>query len=82
MVDLTETSILCANGDCHRQSTVNEIEKLKAYILYLEQNPKPRMMFIDYPTILVKTPNGCRTVRQNDFNSIQWALTQNIKDLK
>ena len=79
---IDETEILCAYGECHKISKVNEIEKLKAYVLYLEEQPK-KTIFIDYPTILVKTPNdGTRLIRQDDFNSIQWALTQNIKDLK
>ena len=91
--DFSQTESKCANGmNCGKMSKLDETEKIEAYINYLEigfdEYKKSFLAECSKNKALstkqthVKTLTGGTRIVYNDFNSIQWSVNQNIKDLK
>ncbi len=80
--DLKTTEVLCAFGDCHKVSPVDESAKRTAYIEYLESELTRMQEVMKSKDLtlaglkkqcLVKTHGGVRLVSPT-FDSIQWAV--------
>ena len=88
---INETESKCANGDCAKISKLNRDEMVNLYIKYLEESltrtakvckiTNDKLTNLERQSHLVKTNSGFR-LAYNEFNSIQWALTENIEHLK
>lgn len=78
---INETKILCANGDCHKHSDVNQTEKITEYIKFLEtENAWLTKKVINLSENiltnkeLLNTKHGKRLIELNNIDQIQWAL--------
>jgi hypothetical protein len=77
---------------CGKMSKIDSKERDELYVKFIEdllsaqtketRELRKKLYDLENNGELFRTTNGFRLVRQANFNSIQWALTQDTKDLK